>query len=105
MKVLLDECVTQDLKSDFIGHEVFTVEDAGLKGLKNGQLLSAASGKYEVLVTVDQNFRYQQNLASLSLAIIVLRAPRSSYSMLKPLMPKVLSALRSIRPGEMIVVS
>lgn len=34
MKVLLDECVTRYLKSDFRGHEVFTVEEAGFKGLK-----------------------------------------------------------------------
>jgi hypothetical protein len=39
MKVLLDECVTKHLKRDFPGHEVSTVEEAGFKGLKNGQLL------------------------------------------------------------------
>ena len=46
MKVLLDECVTQYLKRDFPAHEVFTVEEAGFKGLKNGLLLQAASGQY-----------------------------------------------------------
>jgi predicted nuclease of predicted toxin-antitoxin system len=55
MKVLLDECVTRHLKRDFTGHEALTVDEAGFKGLKNGQLLQAASGQYDVLVTVDQN--------------------------------------------------
>jgi len=105
MKVLLDECVTHYLKPEFGGHEVFTIEDAGFKGLKNGQLLAAASGKYDVLVTVDQNLRYQQNLANFSLAIIVLKAGRSTYAMLQPLMPKVLDVLRAIKPSELIVVS
>lgn len=38
MRVLLDECVTRYVKRDLPGHEVFTVEEAGLKGLKNGRL-------------------------------------------------------------------
>ena len=105
MRVLLDECVTRYLKRDFIGHEVLTVEEAGFKGLKNGRLLQAASGQYKVLVTVDQNLKYQQNLKTFALAVIVLKAKRSTYPMLKPLMPRVLEALEEIRPGEIIVLS
>jgi len=105
MRVLLDECVTRYLKRDFTGHEVLTVEEAGFKGLKNGRLLQAASGQYEVLITVDQNLKYQQNLKTLALAVIVLKAKRSTYPMLKPLMPRVLEALEEIRPGEIIVLS
>ena len=104
MKVLLDECVTRYLKNDFAGHEVFTVEEAGFKGLKNGRLLQAASGQYDVLVTVDQSLQYQQNLKTLAIAIIVLKAKRSTYAMLKPLMPQVLNTLSNIKPGEIIIV-
>jgi predicted nuclease of predicted toxin-antitoxin system len=105
MKVLLDECVTRYLKRDFTGHEVLTVEEAGFKGLKNGRLLQAASGQYEVLVTVDQNLQYQQNLKNLAVAIIVLKARRSTYPLLKLLMPQVLETLEQIKPGEIIVLS
>src|SRR5215207_10830192 len=104
MRVLLDECVTRYLKRDFTGHEVFTIEEAGFKGLKNGRLLQAASGEYDALVTVDQNLRYQQNLNTIALAIIVLKARRNTYPMLRPLMPKVLEALAKIAPGEVVVV-
>ena len=104
MKVLLDECVTRYLSRDFAGHEVLTAEDAGFKGLKNGRLLQAASGQYDVLVTVDQNLQYQQNLKTFELAIIVLKAKRSTYPMLKPLMPQVLETLEKIKPGEIIIV-
>ena len=62
MKLLLDECVTRHLKRDLAGHEVHTVEEAGFKGLENGDLLKAASGIYEVLITVDQNLPYQQRV-------------------------------------------
>jgi len=104
MKVLLDECVTRYLKDDFTGHEVFTVEEAGFKGLKNGRLLQAASGQYDVLVTVDQNLQYQQNLQTLAIAILVLKAKRSTYPMLKPLMPQVLHTLENVKASEIIIV-
>jgi len=104
MKVLLDECVTRYLKGDFVGHEVLTAEEAGFKGLKNGQLLQAASGQYEILVTVDQNLQYQLNLKNFDIAIIVLKAKRSTYPMLKPLMPQALETLEKIKPGEIIIV-
>jgi hypothetical protein len=29
MKLLLDECTPRVLKADFVGHQVFTVENAG----------------------------------------------------------------------------
>lgn len=103
MKVLLDECVTRYLKRDFTGHEVLTVEEAGFKGLKNGQLLQAASGQYDVLVTVDQNLQYQQNLKAFAIAVIVLKAKRSTYPLLKPLMPQVLEILEKIKPGEITI--
>ncbi len=54
MKLLLDECVTRLIKRDLAGHEVQTVEEAGFKGLENGELLKAAAGAYEVLVSDDQ---------------------------------------------------
>jgi hypothetical protein len=104
MKVLLDECVTRYLKRDLPGHEVFTVEEAGFKGLKNGRLLQAAAGRYDVLVTVDQNLRHQQNPETLPIPVIVLSARRSTYAMLKPLMPRVLEALKNPGAGQMIVI-
>jgi hypothetical protein len=105
MRVLLDECVTRYLKRDFTGHEVLTVEEAGLKGLKNGHLLQAMSGHFDVLVTVDQNLQHQQNLTAYAVAIVVLKARRSTYSMLKPLMPELLERLESVQPGEVVVIS
>lgn len=104
MKVLLDECVTRHLKRNFLGHNVLTVGEAGFKGLQNGRLLQAASGQYDVLVTVDQNLQYQQNLKTSDVAIIVLKAKRSTYPMLRPLMAQMHEALEKIKPGEIIII-
>ena len=104
MKLLLDECVTRDLKREFADHEVYTVEEAGFKGLENGNLLRAASGTYDVLITVDRNLPYQQNLTDLEIAILILSAKRNSYLRLKPLIPKALKELGSIKPRQIILV-
>jgi hypothetical protein len=86
------------------GHEVFTVEEVGFKGLKNGRLLQAAAGQYDALITVDQNLRYQQNLETLPVPVIVLSARRSIYSMLQPMMPQVLEALERLEAGQVVVI-
>jgi predicted nuclease of predicted toxin-antitoxin system len=100
MKLLLDECIPRRLKHDFTGCQVFTVEDVGLKGLKNGQLLQAASGEYDVLVTVDKSIPSQHNLVSLKIAFLILRAKNNKYNTLKELVPEAITALENIRPGD-----
>lgn len=105
MKLLLDECVTRHLKREFANHDVHTVEEAGFKGLENGNLLRVASGAYDVLITVDRNLPYQQNLTGFEIAILILSAKRNSYVRLKPLMPEALKELEKIKPGEVIMVA
>jgi hypothetical protein len=104
MKVLLDECVTCKLRRDFRGHEVYTVEEAGFKGLKNGDLLREASGKFDVLITVDQKLRYQQNIKSLKIAVLVFAVRRNTYEELHPLMDHALDALKHIKSGEFVII-
>lgn len=104
MKLLLDECVVHDLKRDLVGHEVSTVVEAGFGGLENGELLRAASGNFDVLITVDQNLPHQQNIGSLQIAVLILMAEGITYPDLKPLVPQVLAALRTIKPGELLRV-
>ena len=82
-RVDVRQCVTRFVKRDLVGHDIHTVEEAGLKGLENGDLLPAASDTHGVLITVDQNLPYQQTVASLNIAIVVLAAKRNSYARLK----------------------
>lgn len=103
MKLLLDEFVTCYVKRDLSAHDVYTIEEAGLKGLANGALLRAASDKYDVFITVD-NIPYQQNLSSLPIAVLVLAGKRNSYRYLKTLMPRALDALATLRPGDIVLI-
>lgn len=105
MKLLLDECTPRRLRRDLAFHQVYTIEQAGLKGLKNGALLTAASVRFDVLITVDKSIPNQQNLARLGISVLILRAKSNAYPDLKPLVPQILSALNQIQPGEIFTVS
>ncbi|HLG17048.1 MAG TPA: hypothetical protein VJH03_21485 [Blastocatellia bacterium] len=85
-----------------VGHDVRTAREAGLAGLKNGELLRAAEGEFDALITVDKSIPYQQNVKALHLAVLVLIAKRNKYELLKPLIPKALECLEPIQPGSVI---
>ena len=105
MKLLLAECVARDLKEDLAAHEVTTVTEAGYQGMKNGALLRAAATQYDVLITVDRNLAFQQNIRSLQIAILVIVAGGITYDNLKPFSPRILEALGGIQPGEVVTVT
>ena len=62
MKLLIDECLPRALKRLLAVHTCKTVQEMGWAGKKNGLLLSLAEKEFEVLITIDQGFEYQQNL-------------------------------------------
>jgi hypothetical protein len=77
----------------------------GWAAKKNGELLRLAESEFEVFLTVDQNLRHQQNLASSSLKFIVLVASNNQYDSLALLIPQVKAALAIVAPGDVIEIS
>ena len=53
---------------------------------------------------MDKNIRYQQNLETLPVGVIVLDALTNTAESLLPLAPYVESVLPTIRPGQLIVI-
>jgi hypothetical protein len=104
MKVFLDECVDWRLSRDIGGHEVKTAREMGWTSIKNGELLALAAGEFDVFVTVDRNLAFQQNLDALALPVIVLRAPTNRLADLKRLVPRLLAAIASAKPGVATIV-
>lgn len=74
VKIFLDEA------RDIIGHDVKTARQMGWTAIKVGELLSLASKHFDVSVTTDRNLSFQQNLASFSIAVIVLKTRISGLS-------------------------
>lgn len=104
MRILLDESLPQELKEELPGHRVVTVRENGWSGLKNGELLRHAADRFDVFVTADQNLQFQQNLSKLPIAVLVLVAPSNRMEALRPLFPKLSSALITLLPCTLLRV-
>ena len=74
MRILLDKNVPVGVRRFLSRHEVRTFVETGWPmQIENGELLDAAEAAgFDVMVTSDQNIRYQQNLTGRKLALIVL---------------------------------
>jgi hypothetical protein len=101
VRVLLDECTPRRLRHDIPGHDVKTVVEMGWGGTRNGALLARAATEFDVLLRVDSNMEFQQNLATLPLAVIALVAYRNDIDVLRSLMPQVRELLPVIEPGRL----
>ena len=97
MRILLDESLPRDLSALLVGHETATVSAAGWSGIKNGKLLALAATQFNVFVTADRNIEYQQNLATLPIAIVVLMLRRTRIQAIEPLVPELIRLLNQPR--------
>jgi hypothetical protein len=70
----------------------------GWSSLSNGDLLSAAEARFDLLVTTDQNLRYQQNLTGRRIAILIL--PTTSWPEIQKHLAEITSAVAATQPGS-----
>jgi predicted nuclease of predicted toxin-antitoxin system len=98
MKLLFDECVPRKVTFLFAdgGHDCETVRDAGFSGKENGELLALAEGHFDVLVTIDKNIRYQQNMTGRNISVLIIRPASNDVDDIRPHVPNALVALRSL---------
>jgi hypothetical protein len=105
MRILLDECAPRPLKRELADYEIRTVVEMGWSGKKNGELLQLMSQEgFTILLTTDQNLRYQQNLQQAGVAVVVLVASSNRLPDLLPLVADARNVLNTITPGEVIEV-
>ena len=105
MRILLDEDLPWPLAPLLEGHETVPVQKAGWSGTKNGKLLALAATKFDVFLTMDGNLEYQQNLAALPIAVLVVEAVSNRMGDLVPLVPAILRNLEQIQPRTLRRVS
>ena len=74
MRILFDKNVPVPVRRFLSRHEVHTIPEMQWpERLKNGELLKKAEEfGFDLMVTADQNIRYQQNLAGRKLGLVVL---------------------------------
>jgi len=98
MRILLDESVPERLGPLLVGHTWESVRQRGWKGVKNGRLLAAASADFDVLLTADKGMEYQQNLARLPIAVLIMLAHSNRTEDLTKLVPVALRELEHLPP-------
>ena len=71
--VLFDHGTPKGLVRTLVGHTVHTAQSRGWDTLSNGELLNAAEeAGFDLLLTTDRRIRYQQNLKTRRIALVVL---------------------------------
>lgn len=98
MRILLDESLPRPLGALLSGHTASTVQELGWTSLKNGELLRRAAERFDALLTADQNLEFQQNLATLPVAVIVMVSGSNRLEALERLVPDVLELLTKLQP-------
>ena len=104
-RVLLDENVPRGLRRLLPQFHIRTVQEEAWAGAKNGNLLRSASGTFDVLLTVDQRMRFQQNISSFSIGVVVIEAYDTTLPNLERYLAEITAAVNAVRPGALLVVS
>lgn len=100
MRILFDQGTPAPFRHSLAGHTVSTAFEMGWDSLSNGELLKSAESNFEVLVTTDQNLRYQQNLAGRKLAILVL--PTTSWPKMQSHLSQIVAAVNGLKAGNYV---
>jgi hypothetical protein len=101
MRILFDQGTPAPLRSLLVEHQVTTAYERGWSQLENGALLVAAEAEgFEVLVTTDRNLKYQQNLSSRTIAILVLST--TSWPRVQAAAASVVAAVSALAPGAFV---
>ena len=99
MRILFDQGTPAPLRDSLRQHEVATAFERGWSQLQNGELLDAAEREgFEILVTTDANLRFQQNLSSRRIAIVVLRS--TSWPRIERASAEVAKAVTDATPSS-----
>lgn len=98
MRILLDENLDWRLGRDLVGHDVESVPKIGWAGVKNGELIARAAGRFDALITMDAGFGAHQ-VTAMRISVVILRAKSNRLADTRPLMPRVLSLLETLQPG------
>lgn len=80
-------------------HVVEEARSRGWEELANGDLIEAAErAGFDVIVTADKNIRYQQNLRTRRISLIVLG--NSQWPMVRLAASRIAHAVNAARPGS-----
>ena len=103
MRILFDQGTPAPLRQHLDNHSVDTAFERGWSNLRNGDLLDhAEKDGYELLITTDQNLRFQQRLAGRRIGIVVLLT--TSWPRIRLNLDRVIAEINLVNAGEYLEV-
>ncbi len=103
MKILFDQGTPVPLRKLLPEHSIITAYELGWQRLENGDLIAAAEADgFDIIVTTDQNLKYQQNLQTRSISIMVLSS--TSWPRIRENATAIQNALDSLMPSSFIEI-
>ncbi len=103
MRILFDQGTPVPLRRHLHPRSVDTTAEMGWSELTNGDLLAAAEDAgFGILITTDQNLRYQQNLTQRSIGIVVLMS--TSWPRIQQKIQDVVIVIDGLPPGGYVEV-
>jgi hypothetical protein len=104
MRILFDHGAPRGLAKLLEGHFVTPVKDMGWDQLSNGNLLKVAQeAAFDLLLTTDQNIRYQQNITNRKIALVVLTGS-SKWSRVQRHGKRIAESVDAANPGSYVEV-
>ena len=98
MRILLDEGVPDIIQKRLSKFSIFSVQEMGWRGVKNGILLDLMADDFRIIITTDKNLPSQQNLKKRQIAAIIL--PTNEVPTVIELLPQIEEAIAAVSPGE-----
>jgi len=103
VRVLFDQGTPVPLRKHLSEHDVTTAYELGWGSSSNGELLQQAENEgFDVLVTTDQNLKYQQNMSARRIAIVVLTA--TSWPRIQNVLSSIVDAVNNSKDNSYIEV-
>jgi hypothetical protein len=99
MRILFDHGTPRGLARELLHHTVTTAKSMDWDRLSNGDLLAAAEeAGFELFLTTDQRIRYQQNLTTRKIAILVLSGS-TKWLQVQSQLERIILAVDAAQPG------
>jgi predicted nuclease of predicted toxin-antitoxin system len=103
MRILFDHSVPAPLRHWLRDHLVETTAEHQWERLGNGELLNRAEAEgFDIVLTADKGFEYQQNLRHRRIAVVILS--RGNWPDVKMNLRQIVDAVEAAKAGACILV-
>ena len=103
MRILFDQGTPVPIRKSLTSYKVITVFELGWSTLKNGELISRAENNgFDLFITTDKNLKYQQNLTTRKIAILVLST--TSWPRIKQSIDQITEAIDNMGNQDYIEI-